>query len=191
MWLTNFVLTVPLKYKAHREIVKKLVELIGIISIMEVLIRLIGADEHMYVSNVDAVQWIEDSNVPEMIVDKFSSSDSPEVHANAAETLCAITHFAPAGLSVKISSPSFIGRLFRHALEVSRPKSVLVNSLSVCISLLDPKRHNFGAYLTYNRQMTNGSTVTANPETVEGMLESLGEKNTDLALTLPVIYSSV
>ncbi|KAL2603651.1 hypothetical protein AAZV13_09G022000 [Glycine max] len=161
--------------QAHQEIVKKLVELIGITSIMEVLIRLIGADENMYVSHVDAMQWIEDTNVLEMIVDKFSSSDSPEVHANAAETLCAITRFAPTGLSAKISSPSFIGRLFHHALEVSRPKSVLVNSLSVCISLLDPKRHTFGAYYTYNRQMTNGSTVTANPETVEGMLESLGD----------------
>ncbi|XP_017436389.1 uncharacterized protein LOC108342954 isoform X2 [Vigna angularis] len=161
--------------QAHREIVKKLVDLIGITSIMEVLIRLIGADEHMYVSHVNAMQWIEDTNVLEMIADKFSSSDSPEVHANAAETLCAITRFAPAGLSAKVCSPSFIGRLFRHALEVSRPKSVLVNSLSVCISLLDPKRHTFGAYYTYNRQMTNGSSVTANPETVEGMLESLGD----------------
>lgn len=70
---------------------------------------------------------------------------------------------------------SFIGRLFRHALEDSRPKSVLVNALSVCISLLDPKRITFGAYQSYNRQMTNGSTATANPETVEGMLESLGK----------------
>jgi len=37
---------------------------------------LIGADEHMYVSHVDAMQWIEDTNVLEMIVDKFSSSVS-------------------------------------------------------------------------------------------------------------------
>ncbi|XP_019419497.1 PREDICTED: serine/threonine-protein phosphatase 6 regulatory subunit 2-like isoform X1 [Lupinus angustifolius] len=161
--------------QAHQEIVRKLVDLIGITSIMEVLIRLIGADEHMYVNHVDAMQWIEETDVLEMIVDKFSSSDSPEVHANAAEILCAITRFAPAGLSAKISSPSFIGRLFRNALEDSRPKSVLVNSLCVCISLLDPKRHTFGAYHTYNHQMTNGSTVAANPETVEGMLESLGD----------------
>nr|XP_027187148.1 serine/threonine-protein phosphatase 6 regulatory subunit 3 isoform X2 [Cicer arietinum] len=161
--------------QAHQEIVKKLVELIGITSIMEVLIRLIGADEHMYVNHVDAMQWIEDTDVLEMIVDKFSSSDCPEVHANTAETLCAITRFAPAGLSAKISSPSFIGRLFSHALEDSRPKSVLVNSLSICISLLDPKRISFGAYHSFNRQMTNGSTVSANPETVEGMLESLGD----------------
>lgn len=30
-------------------------------------------------------------------------------------------------------------------------------------------------YHTYNRQVTQGSTVTANPETIEGMLESLSK----------------
>ncbi|XP_057432676.1 uncharacterized protein LOC130725468 [Lotus japonicus] len=169
--------TVPfMQYvQAHQDIVKKLVELIDITPVMEVLIRLIGVDEHVYLNHADAMQWIEDTDVLEMIVDKFISSNSPGVHANAAETLCAITRFAPAGLTAKISSPSFIERLFRHALEDSRPKSVLDNSLSLCISLLDPKRFAFGAYHTYNRQITNGSTVTANPEIVEGMLEGLGD----------------
>lgn len=74
-------------------------------------------------------------------------------------------------------SHSFIGRLFQHALEDSRPTSVLVNSLSVCISLLDPRRLTLGTYHMYGRQMTHGSTVTANPETVVGMLESLGNKS--------------
>ncbi|XP_059668483.1 uncharacterized protein LOC132313634 [Cornus florida] len=161
--------------QAHHEIIRKLVDLIGITSIMEVLIRLIGADEHLYTNYMDSMQWLEETDVLEMIVDKFSSSDCPEVHANAAETLCAITRCAPPGLAAKVSSPSFIGRLFRHALEDSRPKSVLINSLSVCISLLDPKRLTLGTYHTYNRQLTHGSTITANPETVEGMLESLGD----------------
>ncbi|MBA0719951.1 hypothetical protein Golax_007596, partial [Gossypium laxum] len=100
--------------------------------------------------------------------------DSAEVHANAAETLCAITRFAPPGLAAKITSPNFTGKLFRHALEDSRPKSVLVNSLTVCISLLDPKRLTFGIYQTY-RQVSQGPMIAANPETVEGMLESLGD----------------
>ncbi|KHG10743.1 Serine/threonine-protein phosphatase 6 regulatory subunit 3 [Gossypium arboreum] len=141
---------------------------------IKVLIRLIGADEHMYASYMESMQWIEETNVLEMIADKFSSSDSAEVHANAAETLCAITRFAPHGLAAKITSPNFIRRLFRHALEDSRPKSVLVNSLTVCISLLDPKRLTLGVYHTYNRQISQGSTISANPETVEGMLENLG-----------------
>ncbi|KAL0407524.1 UNVERIFIED_CONTAM: Serine/threonine-protein phosphatase 6 regulatory subunit [Sesamum latifolium] len=161
--------------RAHQDIINKLVDLIGITSIMEVLIRLIGVDEHIYASYVDSMQWFEDMNVLEMIVDKFSSSDCPEVHANAAETLCTISRYAPQGLASKISSPSFIGRLFRHAFEDFRPKSVLVNLLSVCISLLDPKRLTSGVYYMYNRQMSQGAGITANPETVEGMLESLGD----------------
>ncbi|KAL3643740.1 hypothetical protein CASFOL_014555 [Castilleja foliolosa] len=161
--------------QAHQDIIKRLVDLIGITSIMEVLIRLIGADEHIYANYPDSMQWLEDMNVLEMIVDKFSSSDCPEVHGNAAETLCTITRYAPPGIASKISSPSFIGRLFRHALEVSRPKSVLVNLLSVCISLLDPKRLTSGTYYLYSRQMTHGSGSAANPETVQAMLESLGD----------------
>ena len=34
--------------------------------------------------------------------------DCPEVHANAAETLCAISRYAPSGLASKISSPRSI-----------------------------------------------------------------------------------
>ncbi|KAF8037112.1 hypothetical protein BT93_B0126 [Corymbia citriodora subsp. variegata] len=180
----------------HLGLVRQLIDLIGITSIMEVLIRLIGAEEHLYTNYTDAMNWLEDIDVLEMIVDKFSSSDCPEVHSNAAETLCAITRFAPPSLATKISSPGFIGRLFRHALEDSRPKSVLVNSLSVCISLLDPKRLTLGPYHTYNRQLTHGSTVTAHPETVEGMLESLGDllKLLDVSSTektLPTTYGKL
>ncbi|XP_044496129.1 serine/threonine-protein phosphatase 6 regulatory subunit 3 isoform X2 [Mangifera indica] len=169
--------TIPFMHyiKAHQEIIPRLVDLIGITSIMEVLVRLIGADEHMYTNHTESMQWIEETNVLEMIVDKFSSSDCPEVHANAAETLCSIARFAPPGLAAKIASPNFIGRLFHHALEDSRPKSVLVNSLSIFISLLDHKRLTLGTYYMFNRQLAHGSTVTANPETVEGMLSSLGD----------------
>ncbi|KAG9145178.1 hypothetical protein Leryth_008964 [Lithospermum erythrorhizon] len=167
--------TVPLMnyIRAHQDVIKKMADLVGITSIMEVLIRLIGADEHLYTNYSDSMQWLEDSNVLEMIVDKFSSSDCPEVHANAAEILCAMTRYAPPGLASKISSPSFIGRLFNRALQDSRPKSVLVNSLSFCISLLDPKRLTSGSYYIYNRPMTN-SGIDADPEVVNGMLESLG-----------------
>ena len=41
---------------------------------MQVLIRLIGADESMYTSYADSMQWLDDIQVLEMIVDKFSSS---------------------------------------------------------------------------------------------------------------------
>uniref|UniRef100_A0A1D1Y0D9 Serine/threonine-protein phosphatase 6 regulatory subunit 3 n=1 Tax=Anthurium amnicola TaxID=1678845 RepID=A0A1D1Y0D9_9ARAE len=190
--------TVPLMnyVQAHQEIFHQLVDLIGITSIMEVLIRLIGADEHMYSNYMEAMQWLEDTDVLEMIVDKFSSSDSPEVHANAAEILCTITRYAPPGLAAKISSPSFVGRLFRIALEDSRPKSVLVHSLTVCISLLDPKRLLSNSYYSFRSHMTHGSSVTANPEMVDGMLESIGDLSKLLDVSspesvLPTTYGSL
>ncbi|XP_073008817.1 uncharacterized protein [Typha latifolia] len=182
--------------QGHREIISQLVDLIGITSIMEVLIRLIGADESMYSNYADTMQWLEDSDVLEMIVDKFSSSDSPEVHANAAEILSAITRYAPPALASKICTPSFVGRLFRHALEDSRPKSVLVHSLSVCISLLDPKRLVSSSYQAFQSPLSHGTLVTASPETVDGMLESLGEllklldvSNSEMAL--PTTYGTL
>uniref|UniRef100_A0A1J3GL89 Serine/threonine-protein phosphatase 6 regulatory subunit 2 n=1 Tax=Noccaea caerulescens TaxID=107243 RepID=A0A1J3GL89_NOCCA len=168
--------TIPfmLFIKDHQEILKHLVDLIGITSIMEVLKRLLGTDEHLYSNYTSAMQWVEDTDVLEMIVDKFGSSDCPEVHANAAEILCTVARYAPPGLATKLSSPSCTGRLLKHTLENSRPKSVLVNALSVCISLLDPKRFTLGTYHIYGRQLAHGSMVT-NPETVEGMLGSLGD----------------
>uniref|UniRef100_A0A0E0DV70 Uncharacterized protein n=1 Tax=Oryza meridionalis TaxID=40149 RepID=A0A0E0DV70_9ORYZ len=146
----------------HPDIVVHLVDLIGTTSIMEVLIRLIGADETIYSNYADTLQWLENTD------------DSPEVHANAAEILSAVTRCAPPALAAKICSPSFVGRLFRHALQESRPKSVLVHSLSVCISLLDPKRLASASYQAFRSNLSHGTLVTASPETVDGMLESLG-----------------
>ncbi|KAJ0236981.1 Uncharacterized protein HA466_0252610 [Hirschfeldia incana] len=172
--------------KDHQEILKQLVDLIGITSIMEVLKRLVGTDEHLYSNYTSAMQWVEDTDILEMIVDKFGSSDCPEVHANAAEILCTVARYAPPGLATKLSSPNCAGRLLKHTLEDSRPKSVLVNSLSVCISLLDPKRFTLGTYPIYGRQLTHGSMVPS-PETVDGMLVSLG----DLLMLLNVSSAEV
>ncbi|KAA8544056.1 hypothetical protein F0562_021767 [Nyssa sinensis] len=170
--------TVPLMnyVQAHQDVFRKLVDLIGITSIMEVLIRLVGADDHIYSNSTDVMQWLADSNLLEMIVDKLSPLSPPEVHANAAETLCALTQNAPSALATKLSSPSFVGRIFGHALEDSHSKSGLVHSLSVCISLLDPKRSIPSPLMhSIRSQHTYESTIPVNPETVDAMLPKLGD----------------
>lgn len=43
---------------------------------MQVLIRLIGADEHIYTNYMDSTKWLEHLDVLEVILDKFSSSVS-------------------------------------------------------------------------------------------------------------------
>ncbi|XP_038693597.1 serine/threonine-protein phosphatase 6 regulatory subunit 3-like isoform X1 [Tripterygium wilfordii] len=170
--------TVPLMnyVQAHQDVFRQLVDLIGITSIMEVLVRLVGADDHVYPNFLDVMQWLADSNVLEMIVDKLSPLSPPEVHANAAETLCAITRNYPSALANKLSSPSFVARIFDHALEESCSKSGLVHSLSVCISLLDPRSAISSAPMhSFRSQNFYESPIPVNPETINAMLPKLGD----------------
>ena len=171
--------TVPLMnyVKAHQNVFQQLVDLIGITSIMEVLIRLVGADDHVYPNHLDVMQWLADSNLLEMIVDKLSPSNSLEVHANAAETLCTIAQNAPSPLATKLSSSSFVARIFGHAFEDPQSKSSLVHTLSVCISLLSPRRSVVSSPFMYSfrGQQIFESPISVNPETIATMLPRLGD----------------
>eukprot|EP00850_Spirogloea_muscicola_P011273 SM000069S20710 [mRNA] locus=s69:421571:428778:+ [translate_table: standard] len=164
--------------QVHKEILGKLVNLIGITSIMEVLMRLAGADEQILMFHSEAVQWLADTNLLEMLVDHLSPEYPSDVHANTAETLSAIARTAPSALADQLSSSRFIAQLFKHGLEGphANSKSALIHSLSVCINLLDPKRAASAAVAGAARGMQGreGPKV-ANPETVDGMLQQLGE----------------
>ncbi|KAK4367210.1 hypothetical protein RND71_015090 [Anisodus tanguticus] len=170
--------TVPLMnyVQAHHDVFRQMVDLIGITSIMEVLVRLVGADDQIYPNTTDVMQWLADSYLLEMIVDKLSPSSPPEVHANAAETLCAIARSTPSPLATKLSSPSFVARIFGHALEDSHSKSALVHSLTVCISLLDSKRSvpSFMMY-SFRSQHVYESPMHVSPDTIGAMLPKLGD----------------
>ncbi|XP_043700608.1 serine/threonine-protein phosphatase 6 regulatory subunit 2-like isoform X2 [Telopea speciosissima] len=169
--------TVPLMsyVQAHQDVFRRLVDLIGITSIMEVLVRLVGADDHVYPNFMDVMQWLADSCLLEMIVDKLSPYSPPEVHANAAETLCAITWNASSALATKLLSPSFVARIFGHALEDSQSKSGLIHSLSVCISLLSPKRSASPLISSFRNQHLYEPPVPVSHETVGAMLPKLGD----------------
>ncbi|CAL0334035.1 unnamed protein product [Lupinus luteus] len=171
--------TVPLMnyVQAHQHIFRQLVDLIGITSIMEVLVRLVGADDHVYPNFIDVMQWLAESNLLEMIVDKLSPSSPPEVHANVAETLCTITRVASSTLAIKLSSPSFVAKILGYAVEDSQSKSTLVNSLSVCISMLDPKRSAVSSpfFHSYRSQNMYDPPIPVSPDTIGAMLPKLGE----------------
>ncbi|KAG6478782.1 hypothetical protein ZIOFF_062226 [Zingiber officinale] len=194
--------------QTHVNVFNHLVNLIGITSIREILIRLVGADDHTNPNYMNIIKWLADTSLLEMIVDKLSpSSDlknqnrscgwlgsvtvlklpksqgalvylvdpdssrsatkshaiplpnyrcwslahSTEVNANAAEVLMAIIRNTPSAFAAKLSSQSFITRIFGHALENSSSRSALIHSLSVCIALLDPKRSASAASINYIR----------------------------------------
>ncbi|XP_009140897.1 serine/threonine-protein phosphatase 6 regulatory subunit 3 [Brassica rapa] len=163
--------------KGHQNVFSQLVDLIGITSIMEVLVRLVGADDHVYPNFPDVMQYLADSDLLEMIVDKLSQSSPPEVQANAAETLCAITRNAPSALATKLSSPGFVSRIFGHATEDSHSKSGIVHSLTVCISLLDSRRSAASSYFfnSFRGQHMFESPAPVSQETIGAMLPKLGD----------------
>ncbi|KAF8110305.1 hypothetical protein N665_0085s0034 [Sinapis alba] len=164
--------------KGHENVFCQLVDLIGITSIMEVLVRLVGADDHVYPNFLDVMQWLADSNLLEMIVDKLKPSSPPEVQSNAAETLCAISRNAPSALASQLSSPGFVSRIFGHALEDSHSKSGLVHSLSVCTSLLDPRKSatsSSSMFNSYSGQQMFVSPVPVSQETIGAMLPKLSD----------------
>ncbi|KFK32305.1 hypothetical protein AALP_AA6G225000 [Arabis alpina] len=163
--------------KGHPNVFSQLIDLIGITSIMEVLVRLVGADDHVYPNFLDVMRYLADSDLLEMIVEKLNPSSPPEVQANAAETLCAITRNAPSALATKLSSPGFVSKIFGHAIEDSHSKSGLVHSLTVCISLLDPRRSAASSpfFNSYRGQHMFESPVPVTQETIGAMLPKLGD----------------
>ncbi|KAF8116233.1 hypothetical protein N665_0020s0085 [Sinapis alba] len=173
--------------KGHQNVFCQLVDLIGITSVMEVLVRLVGADDQVYPNFLDVMQWLADSNLLEMIVDKLKPSSPPEVQANAAETLCAISRNAPSALATQLSSPGFVARIFGHAFEDSHSKSGLVHSLSVCTSLLDPRKSAASSSMfSYRGQHMFESPVPVSQETIGAMLPKLS----DLLMLLNVASDS-
>ncbi|XP_042050076.1 uncharacterized protein LOC121795597 isoform X2 [Salvia splendens] len=64
--------------KAHQDVLQQLVDLIGITSIMEILVRLVDADDHLYPNSLDVMQWLTDSNLLKMIVDKLNTLENNE-----------------------------------------------------------------------------------------------------------------
>ncbi|GAB2285108.1 hypothetical protein Dimus_019562 [Dionaea muscipula] len=127
-------------------------------------------------SNESDVFFSSECSSPSLHFELLLSQSSPEVQANAAETLCAITRNTGSALSMKLSSPSFVSRIFTLALEDSLSKSSLVHSLSVCISLLDPRRSASSLLiLSIRGQHMYEAPTAANPETVSAMLPKLGQ----------------
>jgi serine/threonine-protein phosphatase 6 regulatory subunit 3 len=83
---------------------------------------------------------------------------------------------------------SYVAKIFGHALEDSHSKSGLVHSLSVCTSLLDPRRSAVSSSMfnSYRGQHMFESPVPVSPETIGAMLPKLN----DLLMLLTVASDS-
>ncbi|KAH7290047.1 hypothetical protein KP509_30G030200 [Ceratopteris richardii] len=156
--------------KERKTTLKKFVDLISITSIMEVVVRLVEADNTMRLHNED---WLSETDILELIMDKLSPHNGSEEHANAASTLTIISGLSQSKIAAKLASPSVIAKLFHYASEEPRSQSALVHCLSVCISILEPKKYVMGEM--GRLQQVADSQVTANLQTIDGMLQKLGD----------------
>ena len=57
---------------------------------IQVLVRLVGADDHVYPNFMDVMQWLSESDMLEMIVDKLSPSVSDKLHLHQDFACCII-----------------------------------------------------------------------------------------------------
>ncbi|GJP66913.1 hypothetical protein CLOP_g23783 [Closterium sp. NIES-67] len=186
----------------HPEVLDNLIRLIGITSIMEVVMKLVGADDQIMMYHSDKLEWLAETSLLDTLLSQLSAQSSSDVHANAAECLSAIARTAPSALASQLSTPKYIGKFFEHVLEAPRSMTSVINSLSVCITLLDPKRaappgamRNQLQYQLQNQQYQQQQQVVT-VETVEGMVQRLGELIAILDLSnddkvLPTTYGEL
>ncbi|PNH08035.1 Serine/threonine-protein phosphatase 6 regulatory subunit 3-A [Tetrabaena socialis] len=128
-------------FQENPHILEKLVNHVDTTSVTEIVKRLVGADEQSSIMFMPTyAQWLADTSLVNLLLNRLGSSHSVEVQTNAADILSAIAHTQPSPLAAKLTREECIGALFQHALQPGR--QVLVAALDVCIALLEPKRSN-------------------------------------------------
>lgn len=123
------------------QILERLCGHIDTMSIADIVKRFVGADEHSSILFMPAyAQWLADTPLVELLLQRLAAGYSSDVQTNAAEVLSAIAHTQPSPLASKLTHDDSIATLFQHALQPG--KAVLVAALDVCTALVEPKRSN-------------------------------------------------
>lgn len=85
-----------------------------------------------------AVQWLSETPLINMLLDRLAPDCSQHVQSNAADILTAIAHTQPSALATQLMQQQSIAALFSRALAPG--SKVLVTALDVCAALLEPRR---------------------------------------------------
>lgn len=85
-----------------------------------------------------ALQWLSDTPLIDMLLERLAPQYSTHVQSNAADILTAIAHTQPSALATQLMQQQSIAALFSRAL--APDSRVLVTALDVCAALLEPRR---------------------------------------------------
>lgn len=123
----------------HEELLPKLLSHIDTTSIAEALVRLLGADEQTRVFlHASSLQWLLDTPVLRMLLDKLGPGQPASVQKAAADVLGAVAETQLSPLAKGLAQPEVMDELLDRALSVDKG-SALVPALDVCIALLEPR----------------------------------------------------
>ncbi|KAL4434788.1 hypothetical protein ABPG77_005315 [Micractinium sp. CCAP 211/92] len=105
----------------HQELLLQLVDHVDTTSIAEVLVRLVGADEQRAFLSTNHLQWLSDTNLLYMLLDKLQPGQPVEAQSNAAEILAALAQSQVSPLTRNLAEPQFLELLVERALRHPAP----------------------------------------------------------------------
>jgi serine/threonine-protein phosphatase 6 regulatory subunit 3 len=121
------------------EILEKLIRHVDTTSIADIIKRLVGVDDHSSMIFLPMhTQWLAETPLVSMLLDRLAPQYSAHVQSNAADILTAIAHTQPSALATQLMQQDSLTALFSRALAPN--SKVLVTALDVCAALLEPRR---------------------------------------------------
>ncbi|PSC73252.1 serine threonine-phosphatase 6 regulatory subunit 3-like isoform X1 [Micractinium conductrix] len=100
----------------HQELLGQLVDHVDTTSIAEVLVRLVGADEQRAFLSTNHLQWLSETNLLYLLLDKLQPGQPVEAQSNAAEILAALAQSQVSPLTRNLAEPAFLELLVERAL---------------------------------------------------------------------------
>ena len=85
----------------------------------DVLLKMVGADEHMAMFNSHALNWLGRTSLVDLLTQRLSSEYDVSESANASIVLQAISKASPTGLSSILKSPATVHKLMAMAAEAA------------------------------------------------------------------------
>lgn len=133
--------------KSRNDFVGQLLYHIGTSAIMDVLLRLLTCIEWVELKRL-VVEWLNEKQIVERLVDCLIASETEEVHCNCAQSLCDIVRLGREALNQEfpllnaVEQEETVAKLLDNMLSSDKNESVIVNGLSVIQTLLEFRKQS-------------------------------------------------
>eukprot|EP00899_Mesostigma_viride_P014011 jgi/Mesvir1/22610/Mv14056-RA.1 len=131
--------------KAHPSILSALVRHVGTTSLLDVLMRLTGADNPLSRFQNDTSQWLVETELLDQLLDTLHPSGSPEedethvdAYVNVSDLLVALSRNPTSPLTQKLLASSSTHKLMDALLSEHTQPPLMVRVLAIVSSLLEP-----------------------------------------------------